>query len=115
MEDALDVIGADRRGGLESGPYAVEAPKIAAAELSRLQQQAVVAGPRRAALAGRVAAVENLVLRLSRNGLERQAAKVARPDLQNAQGDHFVVPRGHQDVVAIGVNFAVVEEFDDDD
>ena len=115
VEHAFDVVGADRFGGPKRLAHRFETPQVATAKLSCLQQQSIAAGPRRRFVAGRIAAVKNVVGRLTFDRLEGQPAEVARPDLQHTERRRFLVSRGDQHVAAVGANLAVVKELDHDD
>ncbi len=114
MKDVFNIIGADRFGRVERLPHGIEIVQIALPEFSRFQQQAVAAGPFRRLFARRIAAVENIVFRLTFDGLEGKPAEIAGAKLQDAKGDQLLVLRGDGDVAAIGVNFAVVQKLDHD-
>ncbi len=115
VEDVFDVIGADRRGGLEGVPHGIEASQIARPTRARRKQQTVAAGPRRPVLARPFAAVKDFIFRLALDRLKRQPAEIARPNLQNPKGRQFVVFGDHRDVLAARLDFAVVQKLDDDD
>ena len=84
--------------------------QIALFELPRFQQQAVGIGPGGRRLVGRFAAVEDIVFVLSANGLKGQPAEIARPDLQHAGRDDFVLADDDH-VFAVGRDFAVMQKF----
>jgi len=115
MEDVRDVNTADRLGRGECLAHGAGLVEVAGLPAAGLQHQAEGRGPRGRLAGGALAAVVDGVASLPSDGLERDAAEIARADLKDAPGHQLVPAVEHREVLPACGELAVREELGDDD
>ncbi len=114
MLHRVDVVGPDLFRRFKRLLDRFETVEIAVLIFPNFQQEAVCVGPRRDCVGfRRLAAVEDLVGILSRYGLQRQPAIIARAHLEHPRGEGIAAAIENQHVTAVGCDLAMVEELDD--